>query len=184
MPGNQPVGIYEHSRAQSTVDFPVGRHVSILPDYKETVPEKCLHSHGNHIIGLLIECFHNHIPLALLKCKHVCGLSVLTQFSMFFCICSHEKWLKSTTLCLTHVITLQIRHSTPSTPAPLYSFHIKLFFQMSSNTLLFGYYICMCQTRKCNCGLTPSSVDSISIRMPSCCHLWFWLGSSSEPFAA
>ena len=28
------------SRAQSTVDFPIGGHVNVLSDYKETGPEK------------------------------------------------------------------------------------------------------------------------------------------------
>ena len=31
------VGCY---RAQSTVDFPIGGHVNVLSDYKETGPEK------------------------------------------------------------------------------------------------------------------------------------------------
>ena len=29
-----------HCRAQSTVDFPIGGHVNVLSDYKETGPEK------------------------------------------------------------------------------------------------------------------------------------------------
>ena len=87
VPGNQPVGIYEHPRAQRTVDFPIGGHVNILLDYKETVPEKYQHSQCNRVIDMLITCCHNHIPLALLKCRHVCGPSVLTSFSMFFCVC-------------------------------------------------------------------------------------------------
>ena len=29
-----------HTRAQSTVDFPIGGHVNVLSDYKETGPEK------------------------------------------------------------------------------------------------------------------------------------------------
>ena len=30
----------QYLRAQSTVDFPIGGHVNVLSDYKETGPEK------------------------------------------------------------------------------------------------------------------------------------------------
>ena len=41
-------------RAQSTVDFPIGGHVNVLSDYKETGPEKKLQiSSKKHISGSL-----------------------------------------------------------------------------------------------------------------------------------
>ena len=43
-------------RAQSTVDFPIGGHVNVLSNYKETV--NCnFNSHYSHVTDMLIQFF-------------------------------------------------------------------------------------------------------------------------------
>ena len=62
------------SRAQSTVDFPIGGHVNVLSDYKETGPEKKIkfyHNHCSHVTDMLIKFRQKSIYQALLKCMHV-----------------------------------------------------------------------------------------------------------------
>ena len=45
-----------------------------------------LHSHCSHVTDPLITFCQNHISQALLKCMHVHCRSILTKFSMLFCI--------------------------------------------------------------------------------------------------
>ena len=68
--------------AQSNVDFPIGGHVNVLSDYKETGPEK------NFLTQSLQSChwYADQISskktyLGLLKCMHVFCPSILTKLS-------------------------------------------------------------------------------------------------------
>ena len=58
---------------QSTVAFLIGDHGNILSDYNDILREIMfyLHRHCNHVTDMIIGYPQNHIPLALLKCKHV-----------------------------------------------------------------------------------------------------------------
>ena len=113
---------FDFLMAQSTVTGPNGGQGNVLSDYKETVPEKnlqFLHSHCNRVTDMLIILCHNHIPLALLKCKHVRCLSIFTTtFSTFSPSVESRKMGKITTLTTIYiacVITLQVYLSTEST---------------------------------------------------------------------
>ena len=54
------------SRAQSTVDFPIGGHVNVLSDYKETGPEKNLNFNTITAVMLVI-CLSNFVKKAYLR---------------------------------------------------------------------------------------------------------------------
>ena len=54
-----------HYRTQSTVAFPIGGHVNVLSDYKETVPEKIVlisteSLHCSRVTDTLIKFRQNH----------------------------------------------------------------------------------------------------------------------------
>ena len=57
---------FSFCRGRSIVDFPIGDHVNVLSNYKETVSEKnlkCLRSHYkyNRVTDILIKFRPNHI---------------------------------------------------------------------------------------------------------------------------
>ena len=86
--------------------------------------------------------------------------SIFIKFSRCFCIrgvtsTNMAKITTLTTLCLTRIITLHMHYSADSTctPAPVYSFHIKVFYKCQITQFLW-YYTRVSLTRKSNCVLT------------------------------
>ena len=66
---------FRHYRAQHTISFPIGGHVNVLSDCKETVSEKnvkFLQSHCSHVTDMLITFRQNHIFQAFLKNACMC----------------------------------------------------------------------------------------------------------------
>ena len=81
----QKIIFFWYNRDQPTVTFPIGDHVNVLHDYKNTGPSKImklLTCSGHHLVDMLVEFYQNYLFLTLLKWLNVPYPLMLTNFSM------------------------------------------------------------------------------------------------------